>query len=53
MKLHNKPSPARCAEVMSEEVIGSKFDGFFWSDQHNVDSGTYKQLLTYEAGKTC
>jgi len=41
-KLHNKPSPAWCAEVMSEEVIGSKFDGFFWSDQHNVDSGTYK-----------
>jgi hypothetical protein len=41
-KKKKKTSPARCAEVMSEEVVGSEFDGFFWSDQHNVDSRTYK-----------
>jgi hypothetical protein len=35
---HDKPSPSRCAEVMSEEVIGSKFNGFLWGDQQNVDS---------------
>jgi hypothetical protein len=38
-----QPSPARCAEVMSEEVIGSEFDGFLRGNEYNVDSRTYTQ----------
>lgn len=36
----SKNEPIFCGQMVSEKIVGSQFDRFFWCDQQNVDSRT-------------